>query len=281
LNLKIQYATLEAQAEVEKANAEIKNEEERATKIKEIRANLAAKIKEIGKEHEDSSSQRNIAEKELATTQMYERGEISKREYETKIRDIGMASLESQREALLKAGEDTIEIDKKISEKRIEIAEEEAEQRKEIFEALYNAMNEIVSLFFDAELAKISQEMEDLQHYYTTDAEEARKNADKKYITEEEMQRRQLELKRKQAQAEKNQSMFNAGIQMAEGIVRIKTYLPLFRVVILQNQLLTSQHRLYISPRLTAFHFSTVQHSTNPPSFEPQAFLAAMQTHFR
>jgi hypothetical protein len=209
-----------AESEIESASATILNEEERAAKIEAIRANLARDLNDLDIEYIKSADERSKAEV-LAATQQYEQGKISKFEYEKQLQDIHAKALQDEINDTEAAGKDITELRQKQSEDNIAIAEQEAEQRKQIFQELYNLMGEIGSALFDAQKQGLDQELEDLNHYYTTDAEAAKKNKDLKLITEEEMARRQLEIKRKQAQAEKNQAYFNATLQLAEGIVRI------------------------------------------------------------
>jgi hypothetical protein len=162
----------------------------------------------------------------LAVTQQYEQGKISRQQYENQLSAISFKALEDEIAERKAKGEETTELEKELSEKRIEIAEKEAEARKQITQELFNLMSDIGNALFDAQKQNLEQEAEDLEHYYTTDAEEAKKNKDLKLITEEEMARRKLEIKRKQAQAEKNQAYFNALINAATGIVTALSSAP-------------------------------------------------------
>jgi len=208
----------------EKANLDIagvKNstdsEELKAAKILEINANLNKDLKDLSVEYIQTAEDRSKGEV-LAVTQQYEQGKIGKAEYEKQLSDISIKSLEAEIAERKAVGADTVDLEKQLSEKRIEIAQREAEIRKQLFNELFNAMGEIGNSFFDMHKQRLDQQMEDLQHYYTTDEEAAKKNRDLHYITEEEMARRQLEIKRKQAKAEKDQAIFNATIN---GIVAV------------------------------------------------------------
>jgi hypothetical protein len=218
--VKIELLEENARAEIENAKISIKNEEERAAKIAEIQAKLNSDKSDLDKEYIKSADERSKAEV-LAVTQQYGQGKMSKQEYENQLKDIGIKSLEDEIAERRAKGEETIELEKELSERRISIAEEEKAARQQIYQELFGLMGNIGNAFFDAENQRLSQEMEDLNHYYTTDAEAAKKNKDLKLISEDEMARRQLEIRRKQAQAEKNQAYFNATMQLAEGIVRI------------------------------------------------------------
>jgi hypothetical protein len=218
--------TLKSQLLEDKAKLdelEIKNstdsEELKAAKILEINTNLNKNLKNLSDERIKTADERSKDEV-FATTQLYEQGIISKSQYEKQLSDISIKALEDEIAERKAAGQDTVDLEQKLSEKRIAIAEKEKEYRKQLFEELSNAMGEIGNTFFDMHKQGLDQQMEDLQHYYTTDAEEAKKNKDMKLITEEEMSRRQLEIKRKQAQAEKNQAIFNIILSTAQSIAK-------------------------------------------------------------
>ena len=156
----------------------------------------------------------------LALTQSYEQGKMNKFAYEREISNITISALQDEIAEREFYGQDTVNLEQRLSEQRISIAEKEKEYRKQLFDELYGAMTATVNLFFDMQKEKLNQELSDLNHYYTTDREEAKKNKEMKLISEEELNRRQIEIKRKQAQAEKNQALFNAFVNMAQGITK-------------------------------------------------------------
>lgn len=123
-------------------------------------------------------------------------------------------------------GEDTVDLERELSEKRIEIAEQEAEARKQIIEEVANLMTSIGNAAFDSQKERLNQHLDDLNHYYTTDAEAAKKNKDLKLISEEEMAKRQLQIMRELAKAEKDQALFNAFINMALGVTKALSPAP-------------------------------------------------------
>ena len=67
----------------------------------------------------------------------------------------------------------------------------------------------------------ISRQMEQLDEMYTTDAEEARDNAKKKYISEKELNDKKIALKRKQAAIDKASALFSIGLNTAMGIMSV------------------------------------------------------------
>ena len=80
-------------------------------------------------------------------------------------------------------------------------------------------MQEISDMAFDAITSNIQAELDALDEMYTTDAEEAKKNANKKYITEAEYEKKKAALEMKQAKYAKAQAIINAGINTALAIV--------------------------------------------------------------
>jgi len=230
-NLKIQLA--EKQAEINRNNVlqdTTLTEKLRAAKIKEIDAKLMAEISDINNKWYEQERDNVIAAaqktakqrqdtEELALKEQYANGLISKNQYETQMRNISIKSLEDEIAERKARGEDTLELEKELADKRIDIAEQEAEARKQIYQELFNLVGDIGNAYFDSQKQQLDQQAADLEHYYTTDAEAAKKNKNLKLISEEEMSRRQLEIKRKQAQAEKNQAIFTATLQYAQGMI--------------------------------------------------------------
>ena len=81
-------------------------------------------------------------------------------------------------------------------------------------------------LIFGAISDSIQQQIDDLDEYYTTDAEEAKEDANKKYISEKELADKKLALKRKAAAVEKAEAAFNIAMNTAMAIMRIWADVP-------------------------------------------------------
>lgn len=82
-------------------------------------------------------------------------------------------------------------------------------------------LGQISDEIFGAIQDKISAELEALDEMYTTDAEEAKENSKKKYISEKELEDKKLALKRKQAAIDKASAIFSIGLNTAMGIMSI------------------------------------------------------------
>ncbi|MCL1933528.1 MAG: hypothetical protein FWF53_06945 [Candidatus Azobacteroides sp.] len=225
LELRRQLLEEKAKLDVFEIEKSTDSEELKAARILEINTNLKKDLKNLSVEYIKTADERSKAEV-LAVTQSYEKGKINKFQYEKQLNDISIKSLEDEIAERKSKGEETVDLEQKLSEKRKKIADEEKEYRKQVFEELYSAMGETANAFFDMHKQGLDREMEDLQHYYTTDAEEAKKNKDMKLISEDEMNKRQLEIKRKQAQSEKDQALFNAFLSMATGIAKALSAAP-------------------------------------------------------
>ena len=94
------------------------------------------------------------------------------------------------------------------------------------FEKATEYIQQFSSLIFDAISDQIQREMDDLDEYYTTDAEEAKENANKRYLTEKELEDKKLTLKRKAAAVEKAQAAFDIALNTALAIMRIWADVP-------------------------------------------------------
>ncbi len=118
-----------------------------------------------------------------------------------------------------KQSDEILKITKKRIEEEMELERQKEEYKRQIIEASVDTLMGIGNTLFSVRADNLQQELSDLEHYYTTDAEEARKNKDKKLITEKELAAKKLEIKRKQAQADKMEGIFNVGIATAQSIM--------------------------------------------------------------
>lgn len=145
---------------------------------------------------------------------------------------------EEELEQLWHNGDEQALISKKEYEKRKwEITKANADARtqyeldkmQEIANGMQTAlgyMQQISDLAFEAIQNNIQAEMDALDEEYTTDWEEAQKNADKKYITEKEYEKKKAALEEKQAKYAKAQALINAAINTALGITQTLASTP-------------------------------------------------------
>ena len=241
----LQIALSEKTEALQRKNAEttITNKEELEAKLSEIEANAKKERSDVTKAY----YQREIEfEKEFKLQSIEsQKLDLDSRKAQSlglfnnnaKYRQLEMDALNVERNAaneLRKEGIISEEeyqkqiTDIKLREKEIQLQaeEEQAEAVKAIAQASFDFMKQLGNSLFDAKKDQLDRELSDLQHFYTTDAEEAKKNKDLKLISEEEMKSRTLEIKRKMAETEKKQALFNAGINMALGITQALASAP-------------------------------------------------------
>lgn len=118
------------------------------------------------------------------------------------------------------------ELTKEIGNAEAEFQSEKMQTISENFSTAIDTMQQAADIVFGAISDNIQQQMDDLDNLYTTDAEEAKKDADKKYISEKELTEKKLALKRKQAAVEKTQAAFNIALNTAMAIMRIWADVP-------------------------------------------------------
>ncbi|MDR1762763.1 MAG: hypothetical protein LBR64_02230 [Dysgonamonadaceae bacterium] len=219
-DIRVQILKETAATERETANLTIKNEEERAAKIKEINARLKRDLQDLDVEY-IKTYQEATAEQVLAATQDYKNRKISHSEFTNQVNQITIKGLQDEIAKRESMGENVIALRQELAEKEIEIEERKQEAIKQLASDSFNAMTEWGSAFFDIQQQNLSQQLADYQHYYTTDAEAAKKNTSLKLVSQQEYDRKTLEIRRKQAQSEKNQAIFQANIDTAKAILSI------------------------------------------------------------
>jgi hypothetical protein len=199
-----------------------------------------------------------------ASTQ-YAKGELNEEEYQRRKEEIARKYAKSSAEGVIEitqwaldtqnlSDKDREAFEKQLAEAKKQLAKEVAdaeiaendrkgkktiEQEQQLQEALKElktqaidfAMN-LVAMQFSQQKAALDQELADLQNYYTTDAEEAKKNKNKKLISEEELARRTAEIKNKQAAVDKQQQVVQATMAAFAGAAKALPNLPLAAVVL-------------------------------------------------
>ena len=118
----------------------------------------------------------------------------------------------AEREALEReAAEKTKEID----EEYIQLLQEKMQAIADTFSAVLDYMQQVSDLVFEAVSSNIQAQMDKLDEMYTTDAQEAKENANKKYISEKELADKKAALEQKQAKYKKAQALIDAAINTA------------------------------------------------------------------
>lgn len=113
------------------------------------------------------------------------------------------------------------EIAKQVEDAKAEYQANKMQVIADGFQTALGYMQQVSDLAFEALGNNVQAELDALDEMYTTDAEEAKKNADKKYISEKDYEKKKAELEMKQAKYAKAQALINAGINTAMAITSI------------------------------------------------------------
>jgi len=204
-------------AEIREKHAKLREKEERDSLIKEREAIHNAEILEL--------------------TKMLEKGVLTREQFNDRVNELELQTLEHRLQLRRAFGEDTVDLEIRMSEQRIRIAEKENEryerfmrERKQMLQDLYRASADLFMDYLDLinkrQINSLRQQLDNLNNFYTTDVELARKNANMKLITEEALAQKKLEINRKIAKAERNQALFQAKIDGFAGVVRALSAMP-------------------------------------------------------
>ena len=172
-------------AEDNAAIAILNSENSTAEQIKQARETLAAHDKNI----------RQVRMDELNA--QYQAGLISEEEFQD-------AKLDIEREAL---------------EEQAEILAQQRATQQELAMTILQGIGDLANEVFGAIQDHIQRELEALDEMYTTDAQEAKENSQKKYISEKALEDKKLALKRKAAAAEKASAVFSIGLSTAMAVM--------------------------------------------------------------
>jgi len=236
-----QQVEKEAELERQAVNRSTDTQEVKSAKIEEINLQLQAKLTEIDKQGAEDRlavDEQYIAELER-TAEKAERAvaaggglDALKNQH-----DAEMALIDARREHLdeqLKAGvilkadyDDQLwQLEKEEIDKETEYRQNSLQKVLDGFETALSYMQQISDLAFEALSQNVQAEMDKLSEMYTTDAEEAKKNSNKKLITQEEYDKKEAALKLKKAKYDKAQAIINAGINTALAITAALTQMP-------------------------------------------------------
>ena len=123
-----------------------------------------------------------------------------------------LAEALAEREALEREAADKT---KEIDEEYIQLLQKKMQAIADTFSAVMDYLQQASDLVFEALGSNIQAEMDKLDEMYTTDAQEAKENANKKYISEKELADKKAALEQKQAKYNKAQALIQAAINTA------------------------------------------------------------------
>lgn len=211
-----------AQNEISRINK--KYEEQRALESLEIKKTLLeAEINSA----EDGSDKQIALKKELA--EVMSAIDILSVQNSTDSEELKAAKIKKINSQL---ASDVDDINKEIIDKESEAAKKRAEIEKELKEKKEDLLNDFVSsaigtfqqfveLSTQLTTSSIDKQLEDLDKYYTTDAETAKENSDIKLISEKEYEAKKTELEKQRKEAEKKGKRASIAMATAEALAKI------------------------------------------------------------
>ena len=240
----IKKKALEKRAQLQKLKAqeEIKDATLLGETLLQIEAELTTSLQDLQDNHNKSIIEKNAArrENELAQAENTALAILNNEEstneeiahaqevlanHEENMCALRLQKLEEEKEAKLITEEqyqaEKLAIERETLEKERELLELSKEQVMQLTQEILSFAGDLASEIFGAISDHLSSEMEALDEMYTTDAEEAKENANKKYISEKELNDKKIALKRKQAAIDKASAIFSIGLNTAMGIMSV------------------------------------------------------------
>lgn len=245
----IKKRVMEEQADLEIANItrSVENEELRAQKIlavnEQLKADLLALEKEKAAEDIETTrvqSENRVAQLEITALKILNNEESTNEEirharevlanHEANLRQIRLEELDAQKANMLITEDEyqaeKLAIEREALEQEQEIIAQRSAETQQLVNEIMNFAADMASEIFGAISDNIQRQLDDLDNLYTTDAEEAKENSKKKYISEKELEDKKLELKRKAAVVEKTEAAFSIAMNTAMAIMRIWADVP-------------------------------------------------------
>ena len=241
---------LEKQAELEIANIESseQNAQLRAEKILAVEMQLKTDLTALEKEHSASAieearmtaeiklkEQENAAlaiiNSENSTDEQIKAAQQSLYDHEKNLRQIEMEELNAKHAAGLISEQEfqdaKLDIERAALDEEAEMISQHAENTREIVSMVLDTAGELMDTIFTAFNDNIQAQLDELDDLYTTDAEEAKEDASKKYISEKELEDKKMALQLRAARAAKAQAILNIGLQTAQAIIASLASAPL------------------------------------------------------
>lgn len=233
LDKKEKYYRAEAEAKVQALDEMKMSEQEYTNAVTAIYTDLDNKLMSLDEERanrliQSYSTALAKAEDEVDKARAGGRGGVltalkERLDAQLDLYDAQESALDAKREAGVISWEDyeqqKWEITKAMADARTQY---ELDKMQEITNGMQTALGyiqQVSDLAFDSIGQNIQAELDALDEMYTTDWKEAQQNANKKYITEKEYEKKKAALEEKQARYAKAQALINAGINTALAIV--------------------------------------------------------------
>lgn len=146
----------------------------------------------------------------------------AERDRQQELADIAAQEAEEEMAYSDEVAQHDIENFEKVKEKQVEKYKEAMEIAQITLQSIADLTGEVFGMIGD----RIDAELDALENMYTTDAKEAQQNSKKKYITQEEYDKKVSALKIKQAKLDKANAAFQIGLSTAMAIMRIWADVP-------------------------------------------------------
>lgn len=234
------HLTAMADIEIKAINESIDNAELKKEKITAIERKLQEDLKALQNEKSandiaKTTAQANnriaaeenaalaILNSENATNEQIKQARETLAAHDKNLRQVRMDELNAQYQAGLISEEEfqgaKLDIEREALEEQAEILAQQRATQQELAMAILQGIGDLANEIFGAIQDHIQSELEALDEMYTTDAQEAKENNQKKYISEKELEDKKLALKRKAAIAEKASAVFSIGLNTAMAVM--------------------------------------------------------------
>lgn len=234
-----------ARMEIDEINRSTESDELKSAKREQVAKKLSADLNAIEKESADKRIEiesQYLTDLEIAVSKAEDKLSRAQggdrigalREYydaQMDLYDAQQQQLEAKYAAGLISWQDfktqEWEIMKATTDAEVQYQQQAMQAITDGFQTALSYMQQASDIVFEAIGQNIQAEMDALEEEYTTDWEEAQKNANKKYITEKEYEKKKADLQKKQAKYAKAQALVNAGINTALAITNALNTWPI------------------------------------------------------
>ncbi|MBR2618778.1 MAG: hypothetical protein IKC81_05695 [Paludibacteraceae bacterium] len=230
-----------AELEIKAINESEDNAKLKAEKILAVEHKLHDDLKKLQNEHSANTIAKTTAQannrikaeenaaiailnSENATNEQIKQARETLAAHDKNLRQVRMDELNAQYQAGLISEQEfqdaKLDIEREALEEQAEILAEQRAQQQELAMTILQGIGDLANEIFGAIQDHIQSELEALDEMYTTDAQEAKEDAQKKYISEKELEDKKIALKRKAAAAEKASAVFSIGLNTAMAIMQ-------------------------------------------------------------
>jgi hypothetical protein len=230
-----------AELEIKAINESEDNAKLKAEKILSVEYKLKEDLKALQNEHSANTIAKTTAQannriaaeenaaiailnSENATNEQIKQARETLAAHDKNLRQVRMDEINAQYQAGLISEEEfqdaKLDIEREALEEQAEVLAEQRATQHELTMTILQGIGDLANEVFGAIQDHIQRELESLDEMYTTDAQEAKEDANKKYISEKELEDKKIALKRKAAAAEKASAVFSIGLNTAMAIMQ-------------------------------------------------------------